>query len=249
MKKTYLLAGTACWLYYILFSVTSRFGLSLSALWLAAGVVFFAAAALSGRVSRRIKLLWRTLLSILLALTIALAAFVAGGMRAYPQEELDVLIILGARVESDGSPSPALRNRLTAAIDYLQAHPDTLAVASGGQGADEPMSEAECIRAELIGAGIDPNRILIEDRSTSTAENLAYSFNILQDTKLSVGVVTNNFHIRRALLLARQAGFENAYGLAADYTGPTLPHYIVRESICLIVEIIRKNLSPAAFFA
>jgi uncharacterized SAM-binding protein YcdF (DUF218 family) len=57
-----------------------------------------------------------------------------------------------------------------------------------------------------------------------------------------VGIVTNNYHVYRALLLAEQAGMENVHGLAADYTGYTLLHYMVREGACLIADKLMGNL-------
>ena len=214
----YALLAAACAGYYFLIGYTARFGLSMSTVWLALAAVFAIAAAL-----------------------IVLEGLVFTGMHARPAENIEHLIILGARVEQDG-PSPALQRRLNAALEYLADHPEVKIVASGGQGADEPTSEAECIRDALVQAGIAPERILIEDQSTTTAENLRNSLNLIGDSEAPVAIVTNNFHVWRAVHLAEKAGFRNVSGLAAKYTGHTLFHYMTREAICIVAEFALGNL-------
>ena len=183
----------------------------------------------------------RELFAVGLAALIVLEGLVFTGMHARPAENIEHLIILGARVEQDG-PSPALQRRLNAALEYLADHPEVKIVASGGQGADEPTSEAECIRDALVQAGIAPERILIEDQSTTTAENLRNSLNLIGDSEAPVAIVTNNFHVWRAVHLAEKAGFRNVSGLAAKYTGHTLFHYMTREAICIVAEFALGNL-------
>ena len=78
------------------------------------------------------------------------------------------VVVLGCQVFPDGHPSLMLRGRISAAYDYLTAHPDALCVASGGQNGSEPISEAQCIRDTLVSMGIAPERILLEDQSAST---------------------------------------------------------------------------------
>ena len=80
------------------------------------------------------------------------------------------VVVLGCQVFPDGHPSLMLRGRIQAACDYLSQHPEAVCVASGGQNDNEPISEAACIRDALTGMGIDPSRIYLEDKSTSTEE-------------------------------------------------------------------------------
>ena len=91
------------------------------------------------------------------------------------------VVVLGCQVFPDGHPSLMLRGRISAAYDYLTAHPDALCVASGGQNGSEPISEAQCIRDTLVSMGIAPERILLEDQSASTEENLASSAALLRE--------------------------------------------------------------------
>ena len=238
----YGIAGVACIAYYFILGFSSRFGLSMSLLWPVLGVAFMAAGLLGRlRLPRWLRFGWRALLGTGLALILAIEIPVISGMHAQAPERLDVLIVLGARVEDDG-PSPALRRRLNAVMEVLKTHPDVTIIASGGQGADEPMSEAQCIREELVKRGVDEGRILLEDRSTTTAENMAFSARLLDDPAASVGIVTNNYHVWRAVQTARKAGIVNACGISAEYTGWTLAHYMVREALCAVVDKLRGNL-------
>ena len=116
------------------------------------------------------------------------------------------VVVLGCQVFPDGHPSLMLRGRINAAYDYLTAHPDALCVASGGQNGSEPISEAQCIRDTLVSMGIAPERILLEDQSASTEENLAFSAALLREKGLStdVAIASDNFHQLRAAVWAQR---------------------------------------------
>ncbi len=238
----YIAAGIACVLYYILIGVYSRFGLSISWIWPAVGAALIAAGLLTrAGLPHWLRWAWRGLLAAALALLIALECLVVSGMHATAPAGMDYLIVLGASVYQDG-PSPALTRRLNAVMAVLDDHPDAKIIASGGQGANEPISEAQCIRDELVKRGVDPARILMEDRSTDTRENIANCKAIIGDDDAAVGIVTNNYHIWRALRMAKKAGFKNAHGIAATYTGPTLLHFMVREAISITLHGLHGRL-------
>ena len=239
---TYLLAGAACIAFYFVTGLYSRFGLSLQWIWLAAGAVLIAVGLL-GRLSlpRWLRWAWRGGLCAVLALAIALECLVISGMNASAPDGLDYLVVLGAMVYPDG-PSPALTRRINAVMACLDRHPDAVIIASGGQGKSEPISEAQCIRDELVRRGVDPSRIVLEDRSTDTRENMAFSKALIDRDDACVGIVTNNYHIWRSLRLARRAGFKNVWGIAGEYTGPTLFHYMIREGIGIAVGFFKGLL-------
>lgn len=123
-------------------------------------------------------------------------------------EEVTV-VVLGCQVVGE-RPSLMLRARIHAAYDYLSAHPDAVCIATGGKGDNENISEAACIRRELIALGIDEKRIYTEDRSVNTAENMAFSADIIHQHGLSttVAVVSDNFHQLRASIFAARSGLE-----------------------------------------
>lgn len=128
-----------------------------------------------------------------------------------PKERVDCIVVLGAKVRVTG-PSASLWDRIYAAADYLEAHPNTIAIVSGGQGEDEPMAEAHSMYEELVGLGIDPERIWIEDKATSTWENLNFSLDLIEEKTGQrpgkLGVLSSEYHLFRASLLTRACGVD-----------------------------------------
>jgi uncharacterized SAM-binding protein YcdF (DUF218 family) len=126
----------------------------------------------------------------------------------------DYLIVLGARVKGT-VPSLAFASRINAAAEYLKNNKDSFVIASGGKGPGEDISEAESIRRELVNQGINETRIILEDQSTDTYENINFSKKLIPEgAKLGL-VVTNNFHLYRAVSIARDYGLE-VEGLPAE---------------------------------
>lgn len=139
------------------------------------------------------------------------------------------IIILGCRVNGD-VPSAMLMQRINAAYKYLEKFPNAVAIASGGQGNDENFSEAECIRLYLEKKGISSDRIIIEDNSTSTRENMLFSRQILDEMGISgeIAIVSNEYHLLRARTIAKRQGLD--VKCCAARTVPIyLPPYWVRE--------------------
>ena len=126
---------------------------------------------------------------------------------------VDAVIVLGAGVNGE-TPSAALWSRIRAAEDYLELHPDVPVVLSGGQGAGEAISEAEAMRRALWKEdGAENARLLLDERSTNTAENFRFSKALLEERGLDTGratiaVVTNDFHCFRAHMIARRQGLK-----------------------------------------
>lgn len=153
-----------------------------------------------------------------------------------PYKETTV-VVLGCQVKPYG-PSLMLSERLEAAYEYLKKNPDTKCILSGGQGTDEPMSEAECMYNWLVKKGIDEERLYIEDKSTSTRENLLFSKQIIENEDLNpaITVITNEFHQYRAGEIANTLGIES-YSVSAKTLITLLPTYYVRELGGILFEI------------
>ena len=128
-----------------------------------------------------------------------------------PQEQVDYLLVLGAKVRVTG-PSASLWDRIYAAADYLQEHPDVIAIVSGGMGEDEPWTEASVMYEELVALGIDPDRIWMEDKATSTWENMHFTLDLIEEKTgerpQKLGVLSSEYHLFRASLFADACGVD-----------------------------------------
>lgn len=153
----------------------------------------------------------------------------------------DYCIVLGAQWKPSG-PSAVLRKRLDKAVEYLKANPDTKVIVSGGKGANEPMAEAQGMYGYLVQAGIEEERILLEDKSRSTYENLVYSGGLLDKENDRVVIVTNNFHVFRALGIARKQNYGKVEGLAADSVLGMGPNNLLREFLGVLKDFAVGNL-------
>ncbi len=157
-------------------------------------------------------------------------------IRGNPQ----VMIILGCRVMPGGEPSILLQDRLDTALDYLDDHPDMTVVVSGGQGSNEPTSEAACMADYLEEHGVDSDQILLEDQSSNTKENLIYSRELLEEHGIvvlrdEVLVVSNGFHLTRAQMLAERYGYKSVSALAAPTSHiPSRIQMYIREPLALV---------------
>lgn len=144
------------------------------------------------------------------------------------------IVVLGAKVENDG-PSPSLQERIDTACEYLMSHPDTIAIVSGGQGNDEPMTEAQCMYDCLTAMGIAPERIVKEEQATSTWGNLSFSLDIVEELTGSrpdtIGVVSSEYHLFRTSLQAKEHGLEILGIPARTGSFDRWLHYFLRE-IC-----------------
>ncbi len=239
INTLFLIAGLLMIAYYLVLGVCVRFGQSLMFLWPLIGALcvgryfFWRHAAAVGRLPGGA---WLVALRIAILALVAFflvieCAIFAGGLAKAP-EGLDYIVVLGARVNPDG-PSGALRNRVEVATQYLRDNPDCVAVLSGGQGADEPESEASCMYRLMIEAGIASERLLLEERSTNTSENLRFSRGLVPEGA-RIGLVSNNFHVFRAMALARGLGWENVSPVPVATSLVSWPHYMMREFIGLM---------------
>ena len=116
-----------------------------------------------------------------------------------------LMIVLGARVMPDGQPSIILQDRLNTAYDYWVNHPDMTVIVAGGQGSDEPTTEAFAMSNYLVNKGIPEEQILQEDKSHNTNQNLRFSVEIMEeagyDITEDVMIVTSGLHLSRARML------------------------------------------------
>ncbi len=171
--------------------------------------------------------------------------------RRKPSMDRDFLVVLGCAITPDGMPRPLLRGRLDRALQFARAQEaaggkKAIIVVSGGQGADECVSEAEAMRRYLLQQGWDEKRIRMEERSENTKENMSFSRNLIEAEKPDARAlfVTNNYHIFRAGLFAEELGWK-ADGIGSKTKWYFWPNAFVREFIALLVDRRRHHLRVA----
>lgn len=162
-----------------------------------------------------------------------------GNHKADPN--MDYLIVLGAQVRGTRITN-TLQKRLKAAKIYLKDNPDTLVIVSGGQGSGEDISEAQAMKNYLISNGIAEERIIMEDKSTNTVENITYSKKLLDKDDADVAVVTNGFHVFRSVSIAKRQGLINVQGLSAPSDSILFISYYIREALAVIKDFVLGNM-------
>lgn len=171
-----------------------------------------------------------TLVGLLFSAGLIAFCFVSGlmlkaSMTAVPEDCPNyTVVVLGCKVHGD-EPSWMLTDRLEKAYSVLTDNPDVMCVVTGGQGDDEQYSEAYVMKKYLTEKGISPSRIITEEASESTEENLLYSKNIVELNGLSknIVIVTDRFHELRARIWAEKSGFENIYAACCE----TRPYLVI----------------------
>ena len=155
--------------------------------------------------ARRLRRMVTTILCIGLIVVGVTEFFILRSSLGQPKETCDYVVVLGAKVRESG-PSVSLWDRIYGARDYLETHPDVIAVLSGGQGPDEPMTEAQAMYEKLVELGIDRDRLWMEDKATSTWENLNFSLDLIEEKTGTrpekIGIVSSEYHLFRASLFA-----------------------------------------------
>ncbi len=177
--------------------------------------------------------------SVLGIYALVLSGLMLFSMNNAPEKDNNrTMIVLGCQVKKSG-PSLMLRGRLEKAYEYLSQNPDTICIVSGGKGDDEHMSEAQAMYDWLTEKGIDKSRIIKEDKSTSTLENLRFSGEILKSMGKdnNVILVTDGFHQYRASLQAVSLDYDTR-NLSSDTAFFLLPTYWVREWFALSYEFV-----------
>lgn len=222
--------------------LTAGSGTGFCAVWFAISAAF---AALGVFIRKKI---WRKFTkgckcAVIAVAAVCLAVFavfegcVISKMNSDGRNGLDYVIVLGAQVYESG-PSRVLKYRLDKAAEYLEKNPDTVCIVSGGQGSNEPFAEAVGMAKYLEKNGVSAERIIVEDKSKTTEQNIKNSMAFISKNS-SVGVITNNFHLYRALQICKKAGLDNVCGIAAGSTKLFLPNNMLREFLAEIKFVIR----------
>ena len=231
----YVLAAVSIWYSFMIYSVHS--GSSFFMVWAVIGVfLVLTGIALKTGLFKKIPVWLNISLAAVvvaaLIVIVVLLFIIVSYSEEKPEKDLDYLIVLGSQVKPDG-PSRVLKYRLDRAEKYLKENPSTICIVSGGRGTNELQSEASAMKQYLVEAGIDPERIIMEDRSTTTDENIMYSKSFLPENA-SIGLVTNDFHMFRGVYLCKKHGLYNVYPIPADSDPFYKPNNYLREVLAFI---------------
>lgn len=216
-----------------IFNIGSLTGMVVGALL----VLYGAAPQLFTSLPWQLQTVIKLIVLVIAALTVSITAVVVSAI-LQPAAEADTVIVLGCKVDRNG-PSRMLRERLDAAYDYLQENTNAIVIVTGGQGSDEPEPEGTAMQKYLVKKGIDAGRIYVEDKSESTRENLINAESIMQENRLSapVLIVTNEFHVLRARMIANSLSIE-----ASTLPAPTdlffFGAYYIRELYGVLYQIV-----------
>ena len=167
---------------------------------------------------------------------------------AYPKKSennADYIIVLGAGLTNGKQVSLTLKDRLEAAITCINEYGnDGYIVVSGGRGEDEDISEAEAMKNYLAEKGIPKDKILMEDKSTSTLENLKFSRNIIEEhgnkdiSEFKIKIVTTDFHALRSSILAKKNGYSEVEVYSSDTISYLIPVFYIRESLAVVKDAV-----------
>ena len=242
MKKLFLFIGSICVIYGIIVLLIIGFGNIFSWFFALLGILFLLLSFIYGKLSQKGRGI--TILALLLSLSVFVSLemrIISFGSRQ-PEAGADYVILLGSGVSETG-PSIDFMARIRAAERYLKDNPETAVIVTGATGNNEPVSEASAARDQLLSSGIDAERIILEDQSRSTLQNLQNSGKLIEKEGKSLDrsdivIVSSSYHLYRARYIAEQIGFRNVSCLGSHGLWILDPQYYTREFFGLIKEWI-----------
>jgi uncharacterized SAM-binding protein YcdF (DUF218 family) len=171
---------------------------------------------------------------------VILMSLILYNMRNTSKPSADYVIVLGCQVAGEYASLPLLSRGYTA-IRYLNKNPETKAILTGGQGPGENIPEAESLKRLLLENKIDKERILLEDKSTNTMENFIFSDKLYNLSDKNIVIVTSDYHMFRALSIAKKLKYSNISGLPSKSQKSILPAFLLREYVTVMYyKILRR---------
>lgn len=197
---------------------------------------------------KKIKISFQIIVAIII-LTV-LAMLITGSLILFrgigSKDPFTYMIVLGTKVEGS-EPSPMLSDRIKAAAKYMDANPNVIAIATGYKAEGADISEAQCIYNGLTELGISPDRIRLDDRATTTQENFQYAIEILEEdlgrVPHNIGVLSNEFHLLRAKMIAKHYGIDATVIAAHTSDSEAFMTYFVREIFMVWYDGLRLKFS------
>lgn len=240
LTNIFLVIGILCLLYFLMYAIFVDLTNVFTYFWLIVGVVFvLVKPILKYMIAKQIVIpvgvRWTggILIAILFLIFIMIECVIISYGGKIPQRNADYVLVLGAQVKGRNL-TYALQARLDAAYEYAVDNPDSIVIVSGGQGSGEDVTEAYAMAEYLKSKGLCESRLILEDQSTSTYENIEFSKKLMDNTSANVVLVTNHFHVYRGVGVAKKQGLTNVEGLGAPTKWYTIPNQYVREAFAVI---------------
>lgn len=220
-------------------SLVSNFNLGVI-LTIMAGVFFLLWGVLYKRIngikSKKFVFIKRVVIALIVAEAVLVGFIAFYGQTENVHYNEDAVIVLGAGIRGDRVTIP-LAYRLNSAIEYHKKNPSAVIVVTGGQGYQESVTEAYAMEKYLIRRGVNPDKIIKEEKATSTNENMHFTKEILDEyftDDYSVVVITNNFHTYRGVQIAKTEGFNHVYKKPAGLKWYNMAPCYLRESLAVL---------------
>lgn len=232
--------GVAPVVYFGIYAAFIGLNNSFTYFWLFLGLMFAAAGTVSwhfyqGRLHlpKAVSIVFVVCMVVFLGVLGTAEALIIKNAVQKPEKNADYLVVLGARVNGTRI-TLNLKYRLDTALDYLNKNESTKVVVSGGQGKGEDITEAKAMSDYLIKNGIKKERIILEDKSKNTNENLKFTAELIGSKTGKIVIVSNDFHIYRAKCIAKKMGYTNVSGASAKTKPITIPNSFVREAFAVV---------------
>jgi len=248
MKKAVKTAATVCGVLLLgnglLMSLIANFNIGLLPVY-GLGAVLTAYGVFFYRIKKRVVL--DVLISVGLSVLIVFGSFLGifGGNDTADYTE-ETVIVLGCGIRGE-RVSVGLAKRLDKAYEYHTKNPDAVIICSGGQGPQEDIPEALAMKRYLVEKGVPEEKIIMEDKSTSTITNFRNSYAIMTEKGMStssVVFVTNGYHVYRSSWYAKNEGFLEASHLGTDIIWYTVPMNYMREMLAIVKMWVIDQRSP-----
>jgi uncharacterized SAM-binding protein YcdF (DUF218 family) len=239
-----IISGTLFIIYFLCITLYIGYFNAFNTLWLFAGFSAITLEIFKSYISNIVKKMAKWVkIPLIISISLGCLGFtiieiqILYAMRYLPKQDADYLIILGARVNGN-IPSLAMVRRTNAALSYLRINKNTEVIVSGGQGGGETISEADAMAHMLQINGISGKNIIIENKSTSTFENLTHCMSLINSPDSRIVFVTSEFHIYRLKIIAKRIGYRNYTVLSSKTPLILLPNYMIREFLAIIKDIL-----------
>jgi uncharacterized SAM-binding protein YcdF (DUF218 family) len=242
MKAFYRITGLICAVYGIVILGILGMGGVFNFFFLAAGLFLMALSLLWDRMPVTLKRGVTALTVVLGMMFLIIEGIIIHDAVSPASENADYVIVLGARVRKDG-PTVDFKARIEAGYRYAHDNERVMIITTGGKGDDEHMAEALVARNYLMNMGIPEARILYEDRSTNTQENIENSRMLIEGRgddpeTAKIIIVSASYHLCRARFIADRMGFRNVETLGSNGLMILMPHYYTREFFALIKDFV-----------